>query len=38
MDKLESLVDGQTGVEDIFVGPFSAVVTFDPREGRYVLL
>ena len=38
MGKLESLVDGQTGVEESFVGPFSAVVTFDPREGFRVLL
>ena len=38
MDKLESLVDGQTGVEEFFVGPLSAVVAFDPREGFHVLL
>ena len=33
------LVNGQTDVEEVFIGHFlSTVVTFDPREGFYVLL
>ena len=38
MDELESLADGQTGVEVFFVDPFSVAVTFDRRGGFYVFL